>query len=66
MPSLGDEYPREQKRLRQLLTQYKEIGPAGQFGYIMISDVLDRANTAAISGDVVEMVRVFNEMKECQ
>jgi len=32
----------------------------------MIEDVLRRADTAAMSGDVVEMIRVYQEMKEIE
>ncbi len=66
MTSLGDEYPKEQARLRGLLEQYREIGPAGAFGHMMISQVLARADQAAVSGDVVAMIASFKEMKECK
>jgi len=62
--TLGDEYPKEQARCRELLGMYREIGPAGRFGALMIEDMLRRADEAAMAGDVVEMLRVFGEMKE--
>lgn len=64
--SLGELYPVEQARCRELLTAYKAIGPAGQFGHLMISQVLERADRAAISGDVVAMLRCYEEMKGCE
>lgn len=64
MKTLGDEFPEEQARVRTILGYYKEIGPVGAFGAAMIEDVLRRADAAAISGDVVEMIRMFKEMKE--
>ncbi len=66
MSSLGEEYPKEQSRCRELLSVYKEIGPAGAFGHMMISQVLQRADAAVISGDLVAMIRCFEEMKECE
>ncbi len=66
METLGDAYPKEQARLRELIAEYTAIGPAGTFGRMIIEDVLKRADKAAIEGDLVAMVRVFKEMKECQ
>lgn len=63
MTTLGDEFPKEQARVREVLGYYKEIGPAGMFGAAMIEDVLRRADVAAMSGDVIGMIRVFQEMK---
>lgn len=66
MTSLGEAYPIEQERLRELLIQYKKIGPVGTFGYMMISDVLKRADKAAIEQDLPSMIRIYQEMKDCQ
>ncbi len=66
MSSVGQEFPKQQARCRALLEQYTSIGPAGQFGHLMISQVLERADQAAISGDVVAMLRSFEEMKGCK
>lgn len=63
--SLGTEFPREQARCRELLVAYREIGPAGAFGEAAIQQVLLRADEAAVSGDIVEMLRVFKEMQGC-
>lgn len=63
MASLGEEYPKEQARVRQVLGFYKEISPAGWFGVAMIEATLRQADEAAASGDVVAMARAFEEMK---
>ena len=63
MSSLGEEFPKEQARVREVLGQYKSIGPAGLFGASVIEKVLKRADQAAMSGDVVEMLQVFEELK---
>lgn len=64
-PTLGDMFPVEQARCRALLDAYREIGPVGKFGLLMIEQVLKRADRAAVSGDVVEMIRSYKEMQEC-
>jgi len=66
MTTLGDEFPKQQARCRELLGQYREIGPAGTFGAIMLEDLLNRADVAAVSGDLVAMIRIFEEMKLCE
>lgn len=64
--TLGDEYPLEQARLRELKRQYESIGPAGAFGLHFIKEALADADRAAISGDLAEMIQAFKAMKECQ
>lgn len=64
--TLGDAFPIEQARIRELRTQYMAIGPAGAFGYAILEQVLKRADQAAMSGDVVAMLRSYEEMKGCQ
>jgi hypothetical protein len=66
MTTVGDEFPREQARCREVLKTYHEIGPAGQFGAAIIEDVLKRADQAAASGDVVAMIRSLKEMQGCE
>ena len=61
--SVGEDFPKQQKRCRELLEQYKAIGPAGQFAYSMISQALGRAEQAAISGDVVAILRSYQELR---
>ena len=62
--SLGTEYPKQQARCRQLLQDYRDIGPAGAFGAMMIEATLKEADEAASSGDVVRMLLVFEKMKD--
>lgn len=66
MESLGEEYPKLQAHVRELLSNYEEIGTAGMFGAIMLKDVLKRADEAAISGDVVAMIAMYKEMEGCE
>lgn len=64
MPSLGSEFPREQARCRELLTEYEKIGPAGAFGAAMIKKTLKDADDALASGSAIAMVRVFARMRD--
>jgi hypothetical protein len=63
--SLVEAFPAEQERVRDLLSVYETI-PTGGFGAMMIRDVLKRAEQAAISGDVVAMLRSYEELKGCK
>lgn len=63
MTSLGEEYPREQERCREVLAMYKELGAAGMFGAAHIEATLKEADEAAISGDVVRMLLAYERMK---
>jgi hypothetical protein len=62
METLGEAFAKEQARLRDLLIMYKELGPRGEFGAIKIESCLKRADQAAIEGDVVAMLRIYEEM----
>ncbi len=64
MKNVGEEFPKEQARLRELLVQYKEIGIPGQFGARMIEQALRQADAAMASGDVVAVLRAYRAMKE--
>lgn len=63
MSSLGEEFPKMQAQVREILGYYRELGAAGAFGAAMIEATLQRADAAAVSGDVVAMIRSFEEMK---
>jgi hypothetical protein len=66
MSSLGEEFPKEQARCRELLREYYKIGPAGRFGAAMIEQTLKDADQAVLSGDVVEMLQAFKKMQDCE
>ena len=66
MSSLGEEFPKQQARVREILGHFKEIGPHGIFGASMIEQVLGRADKATVESDVVAMLRSFEEMKEVE
>ena len=63
--TLGTALPREMARIRdQLMPAYLAIGPAGQFALALMRADLDRAAKAMAEGDVVEMLRVYQSLKE--
>jgi hypothetical protein len=64
MNTLADELPKEQARVREILGHYREIGPAGAFGAAFIEASLKKADKAIMSGDLVEMIKAYNELKE--
>lgn len=64
--TLGDALPKEIERCQELLVAYAEIGPSGNFGAAMIKASIAAAHKAMMEGDVVEMLRCFNALKECQ
>lgn len=64
--SVGEEFPKQQARVREVLQSYREIGPAGTFGASIIEQTLRRADEAAMSGDVVAIVRSYQEMLEIE
>ena len=67
MASLAEEYPQQQQRLRELVREYDGLPlHAGSFASYMIRQTLGRAEHAAMSGDVVAIIRSFEEMKGCE
>jgi hypothetical protein len=63
MTNLAEALPNEQRRVRELIPLYEAIGPAGSFAISMIKDALRRAEIASASGDVIAMLRSFEELK---
>ena len=61
--TLADALPKEIERCIELLTQYVAIGPAGVFGAAMIRRDIAAAHKAMMEGDVVAMLRAYEELK---
>jgi len=55
----------EQKRCRELKVLYDSI-PTGMFGSVMIQNTLDQSYRAVASGDCVEMLKAYQELKKCE
>jgi hypothetical protein len=63
--TLGDALPKEIERCQKLLLDYAEIGPAANFGAMMIRADIAAAHKAMINGDIVAMMLAYNALKEC-
>lgn len=63
MSSLAEELPKEQARVREVLAHYHEIGPAGALGAMLIEQSLREADQAIMSGDLVRMMRAYEDLK---
>ena len=61
--SVGEDFPEQQARARELLKVYRELGPVGSFGALMIESALRRADKAAISGDIVKILAAYEELR---
>lgn len=65
MDTLGEALPREMARVRdELLPMYLEIGPAGLFAATLMRRDLDAAAKAMAEGDLPEMIRAYQSLKE--
>ena len=64
--SLGEALPQEQARVRDLIVQYRDpmLNGAGNFAAMMMEQDLQAADKAVMEGDVVEMIRVYQKLKE--
>ena len=63
MASVGEDFPKEQARCREVLQQYKELGPAGVLGGMMIEATLREADEAMASGDIVRILQAYTAMQ---
>lgn len=66
MSTLGEELPKEIARVRDKLLPVYDATPGGQYAAAMMRADLDRASKAMIEGDTVEMLRVYQSLKEWQ
>lgn len=64
--SVGEDFPHEMSRVWKLRDAYREIGPTGLFGLSQIEATLERATIAQSSGDVVAILKSYEELKKCQ
>ena len=65
MSSVGEEIQKEIKRVRdEVMPAYQEIGPAGMFALGQMRQSLDYATKALAEGDVVSILRAYEDLKE--
>ena len=64
---LADEYPKEQKRVREVLSIYESMRDAAQINVasviLMITSILEESERAAVAGDAVRMVHSFYALR---
>ena len=63
MDTLGEALPREQARVRELIGEYKSIGPAGAFAVAGMEADLREADAAVMEQDIPRMIRVYESLK---
>ena len=64
MCTLRKEFPKQQARVRALIVgSYTEIDGAGAIACMLMEESLQRADRAALRGNVVEMLRCYKELK---
>jgi hypothetical protein len=65
MGSLAEELPKEQARVREIIMQYRDpiLKGAGNLAAAMMEQSLAAADRAIISGDVVAMIRCYEDLK---
>ena len=61
--SLGEALPKEQARVREVLSHYIALGPPGQFGARMIEASLQAADRAVMDGDLMAMVAAYKDLQ---
>lgn len=61
--TLADALPREIQRVQELLPSYDEI-PTGVFAATMMRESIKAAHRAMVEGDVVAMIRAYEDLKE--
>lgn len=64
MDTVGDDFPKQQARVRKIQQSAREIGPPGMFLVAMCEQALREAEAAAISGDLPRILRAYAELKE--
>lgn len=66
MTTVGDDFPKQQARVRAVLQLYKDLGPAGAFGAMMIEQTLQQADEAMASGDIVRILQAYEALREIE
>ena len=64
--SVGEDFPKQQARVRQCIQHGREIGVAGTFYVAVCEAALRAADEAAISGDPVAILAAYQAMREIE
>jgi hypothetical protein len=63
---VGEDFPKQQARVREVLGMYRDIGPNGMFGAVMIEQTLREADEAQASGDIIRILQSYQALKEIE
>ena len=67
MTSVGEDFPRQIQRVIELRDQYMALPEgAGAYGALELKFMLQRANEAQASGDIVRILRAYTELSEAK
>jgi hypothetical protein len=61
--TVGDDFPRQQARVRRIQQCARDIGPEGQFLVMLTDQSLREAEAAAISGDLPRILRAYEDLR---
>ena len=64
MTSVGEDFPRQQERVRKLWGAYVEMGTKGEAAAGALEEVLDKAAKAQSSGEIVQILTAYQELTE--
>lgn len=64
--SVGEDFPKQQARVREVLGQFKEIGPAGAIGASLIEHSLRQADEALASGDILKILVAYDALRKIE
>ena len=64
MNTVGDDYPVQQARVRRIQQYARDLGPGGQYLVVLTEMALKEAEEAAISSDIVRILRAYQQLKE--
>lgn len=60
--SVGEDFPNQQARVREIQRHAREIGPPGAFLVAMSEQSLREAEAAAMSGDPVRILAAYQDL----
>ena len=67
MTSVGEDFPQQQERVRHLIDDYRALPDGtGEIGAQIMDVVLKRAADAQSSGDIVQILRSYQELVNCE
>ena len=64
MNTVGDDFPKQQARVRRIQQIARDLGQGGAFLVHVCEQALRQAEAAAISGDIVQILHAYQELKD--